>query len=521
MVFAANAAFQDRIIDFIRLPIPAGTITIELLDKNNNVLKTFVDSEFEILTGALKLDFLVPIQSQNIKECFLQIYVNSSLIVKSDIFAIWSNYDLVKQKTELLRYAFNQYPNDYAEIRLPINLTKAKPKDNGSKFLTSDDELVRPIPKSQTEYDVLVFFQDYERFQRKIFNLFRQRYCRIQFFGEYYRQVVFEDEFELEYLPRHRNTVANLVAKIKINGTQLESQDNIQDFVILAQPYANAEVYFLGQSANVAFTTRSYRILLDKPLLESQTVSFQVVGLPPSPAQDFYFSDDVFPSGNITFNAYQMSADFSIVIKTDYNTIVEDANYKIQYTDSDLIKFNLPDSEAIIQITGNLNFGDVAIGLCKKLSFQITNLGLENLIVTSLDLPFGTLIYEADWQGGVIAPNQIVTIEITFEPTQTIDYNGAITVYSNASIGNNTIQLTGSGKLFDAVKYTEVAIALVADTAKTINHNLNKETVLIEVWDITSNPDEKVDSITTIKTDNNSLQLISEINRTVNIIVIA
>ncbi len=103
---------------------------------------------------------------------------------------------------------------------------------------------------------------------------------------------------------------------------------------------------------------------------------------------------------------------------------------------------------AVISLSGDLAFGNVKIDSTPERILTIDNTGDAILTITSVDLPDG---YTANWTSGEIAAGTNKEVEITFAPTEVKDYNGVITVNSNANSGENTISVSGSGVITDEI----------------------------------------------------------------------
>jgi hypothetical protein len=97
----------------------------------------------------------------------------------------------------------------------------------------------------------------------------------------------------------------------------------------------------------------------------------------------------------------------------------------------------------IINLSGNLNFGDVEIGNSSQRTMLIENSG--NSTFTVSDITFPDDGYSGDWSGGTISADQHQEVNITFTPTHEQTYLGTITVNSDATSGTNTIDVTGKG----------------------------------------------------------------------------
>jgi len=507
--------------DFIRKALPNGEVSVSIKNSKGQVLYNLVPEEFNKVGQVLEINLIIPSFLQNTQLVYFSVAVDATEYVISDTFTVYKQTIDQINPSRLFTFAFNDYPNDYVSLRLPVGVDYAKPSDNGSQFLTSDDELIRPIQKMQTELEVFCVMKEYTKFQEKLFIAFRQRYSRIEVGAEgFFRQVIFEDDFELEYAKRYGTKFlrsANLLTKIKVNGSlSITQQDNLAELDIIAQPYAYATPYLVTQN-QVGDTEFTFDILLDRPLPESQTVAYQVVAIGVNPALPSDFVGGVFPSETLTYLAGEM--DKTITLNVEIGADIQDGvNFDILFTDSSLIKFNenLIVTGAIIQLSGSLDFGDVGVGLLKKLSFTIQNIGTQPMTVTSINTPTG--FYDINYFGGVIAAGQSQVVEVLFEPIASIDYSGLIEVISNASSGGNTILAEGTGKLFNAMKYTLENIALTAYTPQTVTHNLDASVISVNVWESSTGIliDIEVQEI-----NNNQVQLTSAIDVTVDIIILA
>jgi len=95
-----------------------------------------------------------------------------------------------------------------------------------------------------------------------------------------------------------------------------------------------------------------------------------------------------------------------------------------------------------INVTGNLDFGEVIVNQSSTQSFTIQNTGSVNVQVSGLDIPSG---YDTDWTSGIIAVGQSQLVNVTFTPIDIVEYSGEITVLSTAEPVNNSIVVTGLG----------------------------------------------------------------------------
>ena len=97
----------------------------------------------------------------------------------------------------------------------------------------------------------------------------------------------------------------------------------------------------------------------------------------------------------------------------------------------------------IIRLTGNLNFGGVAVGSTETRSFRIHNDGSDPLEVSGISFPAD--VFTANWSGGTVAPGGSRLVTVTFAPLEPQSYTGEVVVDSNATSGTNTRAISGSG----------------------------------------------------------------------------
>jgi hypothetical protein len=102
-----------------------------------------------------------------------------------------------------------------------------------------------------------------------------------------------------------------------------------------------------------------------------------------------------------------------------------------------------PDSGTrIINLSGDLAFGDVLLGPTPTRNLTITNTGTSTLTVTSINYPAG---FSGNWSSGAIPAGGSRNVVVTFSPTTAASYGGPVTVNSNATSGTNTIMASGVG----------------------------------------------------------------------------
>jgi hypothetical protein len=97
----------------------------------------------------------------------------------------------------------------------------------------------------------------------------------------------------------------------------------------------------------------------------------------------------------------------------------------------------------IMSITGDLTFGSVQAGANASRVVTISNRGNDTLSVFSLSYPTG---FSGFWAGN-LAPGESHSVTVTFAPTLSTGYGGAITVVANQTFGSNTVMTSGVGTL--------------------------------------------------------------------------
>ncbi|MCA4898825.1 MAG: choice-of-anchor I family protein [Bacteroidota bacterium] len=97
----------------------------------------------------------------------------------------------------------------------------------------------------------------------------------------------------------------------------------------------------------------------------------------------------------------------------------------------------------VLAINGTLQFGDVIVGEPSvQKSIAINNTGNSSLSITGITAPAG---YTVTPTNGTVAAGGSLNVQVTFAPTAPQDYNGNLTVSSNATSGTSTLAITGRG----------------------------------------------------------------------------
>ena len=99
----------------------------------------------------------------------------------------------------------------------------------------------------------------------------------------------------------------------------------------------------------------------------------------------------------------------------------------------------------IVSVTGNLAFGEVAVGASRDIAMTIANSGTAALTVTSLSVSGGLVSHtSATWTSGTIAAGGSQAVTIRFAPTAEGNFSGTVTVNGDQTSGTNSIAISGS-----------------------------------------------------------------------------
>jgi hypothetical protein len=101
-----------------------------------------------------------------------------------------------------------------------------------------------------------------------------------------------------------------------------------------------------------------------------------------------------------------------------------------------------PTSGPAIALTGNLAFGDVAVGSTATATLTINNGGNAPLNITSIGYPAG---FSGNLASGAVPAGASQTVTVTFAPSAAQAYTGTITVNGDHRSGTNTIAASGTG----------------------------------------------------------------------------
>jgi hypothetical protein len=97
---------------------------------------------------------------------------------------------------------------------------------------------------------------------------------------------------------------------------------------------------------------------------------------------------------------------------------------------------------AILNIEGNLDFGNVGVGKIKLLTMTLHNYGNSTLKINSIIYPMG---FSGNWNGSSLGPNKKQDVIVEFAPTKFKHYAGSIVIDCNFTDGTNVISVSGTG----------------------------------------------------------------------------
>lgn len=104
-----------------------------------------------------------------------------------------------------------------------------------------------------------------------------------------------------------------------------------------------------------------------------------------------------------------------------------------------------PAATRIINVTGNLAFGDVQVGGSRTATMTISNSGNSPLTVRGLAVTGGLGPHlTASWTSGAVAAGGSQTVTIRFAPTASGAFSGEIVVNGDQTSGANALPVSGS-----------------------------------------------------------------------------
>lgn len=102
-------------------------------------------------------------------------------------------------------------------------------------------------------------------------------------------------------------------------------------------------------------------------------------------------------------------------------------------------------STRVVNVVGNLSFGDVPVGSQRSMTYTITNAGNSALTVTGTTISGGLAAHTLfSWTSGQIAPGASQTVTVRFQPTAAGSFNGTVTVNGDQTGGSNVVAISGT-----------------------------------------------------------------------------
>ncbi|MEP7118276.1 MAG: choice-of-anchor D domain-containing protein [Acidobacteriota bacterium] len=104
-----------------------------------------------------------------------------------------------------------------------------------------------------------------------------------------------------------------------------------------------------------------------------------------------------------------------------------------------------PSTTRIVNVSGNLAFGDVPVGSQRDLTYAITNSGNAALTVSGTTISGGLSTHTLfSWTSGQIPAGGSQTVTVRFQPTTAGSYNGTVTVNGDQTSGSNSVAISGT-----------------------------------------------------------------------------
>jgi hypothetical protein len=97
----------------------------------------------------------------------------------------------------------------------------------------------------------------------------------------------------------------------------------------------------------------------------------------------------------------------------------------------------------VINVTGDLNFGQLTVGDAQTRNFTIANIGTSPLTITGMTGPCGSSFF-VSWTSGTISAGASQTVSLRFAPTAAQSCTGVVTVNGDQTSGTNTIAVVAN-----------------------------------------------------------------------------
>ena len=123
-----------------------------------------------------------------------------------------------------------------------------------------------------------------------------------------------------------------------------------------------------------------------------------------------------------------------------FRVLAENGGGHQAWSDAKYMRVFIP--TRIINLSGDMAFGEVTVGQSGQRTLTISNTGNSTLTVGSISFPSG---FSGDWAGGSVAAGGSQEVTVTFSPSSATTYGGTITVNSDHTSGANTTSCSGTG----------------------------------------------------------------------------
>jgi hypothetical protein len=123
--------------------------------------------------------------------------------------------------------------------------------------------------------------------------------------------------------------------------------------------------------------------------------------------------------------------------------------------------------------TSTLSFGNVNVGSSSSQNVTLTNNGNANVTISSVGVTAAGFSASGVTTGEVLAPNQSVTVTVTFAPGTAGAVSGSVSISSDATNSPATISVSGTGV---SVTPHTVALTWTASTSTVSGYNIYRGT---------------------------------------------
>jgi len=207
--------------------------------------------------------------------------------------------------------------------------------------------------------------------------------------------------------------------------------------------------------------------------------------VPYSPRTFYHFILDVNIPAH-TYNAYvvvggtQTTLGSNLAFRTEQSTVTALSNVGLLSFEGLLAICNVTLSAppgtgtpTLNASTSSLNFGQVGISGSSNQTVTLTNVGSAAVTISQVSVAGAGFTAGGSASGVTVAPSQSVTVSATFAPPTTGNFNGTLTVNSNATNAPLTIGLSGTGSATPTTPSSHsVALSWNAGSSGVVGYNV-------------------------------------------------